>query len=66
MWPDFVVVLQLATEPNFLFDKVDPDEKRLLCETVLKHVHIKEGKEQSRYGMPPQRIPLPMLELKIV
>ena len=41
---DFEVVLQLATELDFLFEKVTFDEKRLLCETVFKLVYLKEGK----------------------
>ena len=41
---DFEVALQLATELDFLFEKGNFDEKRLLCETVFKRVYLKEGK----------------------
>ncbi len=41
---DFEVALQLATELDFLFEKENVDEKRLLCETVFKRVYRKEGK----------------------
>jgi hypothetical protein len=41
---DFEIALQLATELDFLFDKGNYDEKRLLCETVFKRVHLKAGK----------------------
>ncbi|MFC1916614.1 hypothetical protein ACFLX1_00565 [Chloroflexota bacterium] len=35
--------LQLAAELNFLFTNGDFDERRLLCETVLKRLYLKEG-----------------------
>lgn len=41
---DFEVALQLATELDFLFEKGNFDEKRLLCETVFKRIYLKEGK----------------------
>jgi len=41
---DFEIALQLATESDFLFDKGNFDERRLLCETVLKRLYVKEGK----------------------
>ncbi len=41
---DFEIALQLATELDFLFDKGNFDERRLLCETVLKRLYVKEGK----------------------
>jgi hypothetical protein len=41
---DFEIALQLAMELDFLFYKGNCDEKRLLCETVFKRVHVKAGK----------------------
>lgn len=41
---DFEIALQLATELDFLFNKGNFDEKRLICETVFKRLMIKEGK----------------------
>lgn len=41
---DFEIALELATQLDFLFEKANYDEKRLLCETVLKRVYVKEGK----------------------
>ncbi len=41
---DFEVALQLATELDFLFEKGNFDEKRLLCETLFKKVYLNEGK----------------------
>ncbi|MFC1933207.1 hypothetical protein ACFLXU_06265 [Chloroflexota bacterium] len=40
---DFEIALQLATELDFLFTKGNFDERRLLCETVLKRLYVKEG-----------------------
>ncbi len=40
---DFEIALQLSTELDYLFEKGTFDEKRLLCETVLKRVYVKEG-----------------------
>ena len=40
---DFEVALQLATEFDFLYDKANIDEKRLLCETVIKQLNIEDG-----------------------
>ena len=40
---DFEVALQLATEFDFLYDKANFDEKRLLCETVIKQLNIEDG-----------------------
>ena len=40
---DFEVALQLATELEFLYDKANFDEKRLLCETVIKQLNIENG-----------------------
>lgn len=41
---DFEIALQLATELDFLFDKGNIDEKKLLCQTVFKRLYVKEGK----------------------
>jgi len=41
---DFEIALQLATQLDFLFEKGNYDERRLLCETVLKRLHAKDGK----------------------
>jgi hypothetical protein len=40
---DFEVALQLATELDFLYDKANVDERRLLCETVIKRLNIENG-----------------------
>ena len=41
---DFQMALNLAKQLDFLYDKATFAEKRLLCETVLRRVHIKDGK----------------------
>jgi hypothetical protein len=41
---DFEIALQLATELDFLFEKGNFDERRLLCETVFKRLHVKDGR----------------------
>ena len=40
---DLEIANQLATELDFLFDKGNFYEQRLLCETVLKHLYVREG-----------------------
>ena len=40
----YEIALQLATELDFLFNNGTFDERRLLCETVLKRLYVKEGK----------------------
>ena len=40
---DFEIALQLAAELDFLFEKGTFDERRLLCETVFKRLHVKDG-----------------------
>jgi len=40
---DFEIALQLSTELNYLFEKGTFDEKRLLCEIVLKRIYVREG-----------------------
>ena len=41
---DFEVALQLATQLDFLFEKGNFDQKRLLGETVLKRLYVEDGK----------------------
>ncbi len=41
---DFEVALQLATELDFIYAKANFDERRLLCETVIKRLNIEDGK----------------------
>ncbi|MFC1940615.1 hypothetical protein ACFLXO_08055 [Chloroflexota bacterium] len=38
---DFEIALQLAIQFDFLFDKGNHDERRLLCETVFKRLYVK-------------------------
>ena len=38
------MALELATQLDFLFEKGNFDEKRLLCETVLKRLYVEDGK----------------------
>ena len=40
---DFEVALQLASELEFLYDKANFDEKRLLSKTVIKQQNIENG-----------------------
>ena len=44
MKADFEIALQLATELDFLFDKGNFEERRLLCETVFKRIYVSVGK----------------------
>ncbi len=49
----FEIALQLAAQLDFLFDKGNFDEKRLLCETVLKRLYVKEGRvEKAEFNSP--------------
>jgi len=41
---DFEIALQLANELDFLFDKGNFDERRLLCETVFKRIYVDDGR----------------------
>ena len=41
---DFEIALELATQLDFLFEKGNFDEKRLLCETILKRLYVEDGK----------------------
>ncbi len=50
---DFEIALQLATQLDFLYEKGNFDEKRLLCETVLKRLYVKDGKiEKAEFNSP--------------
>ena len=50
---DFEIALQPATQLDFLFDKGNFDERRLLCETVLKRLYVKEGRiEKAEFNSP--------------
>jgi len=40
---DFEIALQMAVELDYLFDKANEDERRLLCETVIKKLNIEKG-----------------------
>ena len=44
---DFEVALQLSTELRFLFDRGNFNERRLLCETVLKRLYVREEKVEK-------------------
>jgi len=41
---DFEVALQLATQFDYIYENGNFDQRRLLCETVLKRLYIEEGK----------------------
>lgn len=41
---DLEIAMQLATELDFLFEKGNFDERRLLCETVFKRLCVRQGK----------------------
>ena len=41
---DFEIALDLSTQIDFLFEKGNFDQKRLLCETVIKRLHVEDGK----------------------
>ena len=41
---DFEIALELATQLDFFFEKGDFDEKRLLCENVLKRLYVEDGR----------------------
>ena len=41
---DFEIALELATQFDFLFEKGNYDERRLLCETVFKRLYVEDGK----------------------
>ncbi len=41
---DFELALDLATQLDFLFENGNFDQRRLLCETVLKRLYVEEGR----------------------
>ena len=41
---DFEIALELATQLDFLFEKGNFDQRRLLCETILKRLYVEDGK----------------------
>jgi site-specific DNA recombinase len=50
---DFEVALQLATQFDYLYEKGNFDQRRLLCETVLKRLYIEDGKvTRPEYNAP--------------
>lgn len=50
---DFEVALQLATQFDFLYEHGNFDQRRLLCETVLKKLHVEDGRiTKTEYNAP--------------
>ena len=50
---DFEVALELATQFDFLYENGNFDQKRLLCETVLKRLYIEDGNiTKAEYNAP--------------
>ena len=50
---DFEVALQLATQFDFLYENGNFDQRRLLCETVLKRLYVEDGKvTKPEYNAP--------------
>ncbi|MBI4303777.1 MAG: hypothetical protein HY665_05520 [Chloroflexi bacterium] len=41
---DFEVALELATQFEFIYQNGNFDQRRLLCETVLKRLYVEDGK----------------------
>ncbi len=41
---DFEIALELATQLDFLFEQGNFDQRRLLCETVLKRIYVEDGR----------------------
>ncbi len=41
---DFEVALESATQLDFLYERGNFDEKRLICETMFKRLYVEEGK----------------------
>jgi DNA invertase Pin-like site-specific DNA recombinase len=41
---DFEIALELATQLDFLFERGNFDQRRLLCETVLKRLYVEDGR----------------------
>ncbi len=50
---DFEIALELASQLDFLFEKGSFDERRLLCETVLKRLYVENGRiTKSEFNAP--------------
>ncbi len=50
---DFEVALQLATQLDFLYENGNFDQRRLLCETVLKRLYVEDGRiTKQEYNAP--------------
>ncbi|MDD4465830.1 MAG: hypothetical protein PHY25_04045 [Dehalococcoidales bacterium] len=50
---DFEVARELATQFDFLYENGSFDQKRLLCETVLKRLYIEDGNiTKAEYNAP--------------
>ena len=51
---DFEVALQLATQFDYMYDNGNFDQRRLLCETVLKRLYVEDGKitREPEYNAP--------------
>ena len=41
---DFEIALELATQLDYLFERGNFDQRRLLCETVLKRLYVEDGR----------------------
>ena len=53
MKADFEVALDLATQLDFLCDRGSFDQRRLLCETILKQLYVEDGKiTRADYNAP--------------
>jgi chromosome segregation ATPase len=50
---DFEIALQLATQFDEIYEEGNFDQRRLLCETVLKRLHVENGKiTRPEYNAP--------------
>jgi hypothetical protein len=50
---DFEVALQLATQFDFIYTNGNFDQRRLLCETVFKRLHVDKGRvTKPEYNAP--------------
>jgi hypothetical protein len=50
---DFEVALELATQFDFLYQNGNFDQRRLLCETVLKRLYVEDGRiTRQEYNAP--------------
>jgi hypothetical protein len=44
MKADFEIALQLASELDFVFERGNLDERRLLCEAVFRRIYLEKGR----------------------